>query len=779
MAVINGSFASNSKNLQPYIDYSYTQNTDAVTTTVTAKLYVKKLTSYGNTYNSSTPYSLSIGGTVVASGSKSVNMSSVSTGSSVLVASGSRTLSHTSSGTLRATLSGVVDWTGSNPGKGTVSGTVNFPTIIVNTPPTMSGSLSISPSGTIAENTSAINLSWTKASDSQGNANKYQIYRYVNGTHDKTIDISSINTVSYSDTTVGSFGQGTKIYYKIWAGDSYGTWSNAITSSTVTKNTMSGATLSSSSSITSSFSNISFNWSGASNTNGNTSFTYDLIASGITVYRGTGLTGTSLSVAIVSSAPSSGAYILKSDLINKFKSSNFNGSLSFNLKTKNAYGSTKDSGKTISVNIRSTPTAGRPTISENQTYSTAFKTVSSTGNKYFLPNGTDKIRIDWTSGSDILGQPISYDVQYKLGNGGFITAASNLTGNAYDLILPKQSITQSIVTRIVTKTSYGYTSSYDSPAKTLHYYNAPSIDVVDINRTDTTASAIIALRHNTSIPNINFVARYAGLTTGTLTNTTSNQTISATGLTGANTYTWTIYVKDNAFTSTEVSKVVKVPTYTPLFSVREKGVGINAIPDGTADLIVNGSISTKELKIGSKNLLDMVYPVGSIYMSVVNVNPSTLFGGTWVAWGAGKVPVGVNASETEFNAVEKTGGAKSYSASHTHTTAAVALTVAQLPAHNHSASTNSTGAHTHNIQLQKTKWGYTGTTNANVVIDADTEYTAISNKTTTSAGGHSHTVTVNNAGSGQTHGHGNTGGSSVSLSSIQPYITCYMWKRTA
>lgn len=595
MAVINGSFADNSKNLQPYIDYSYTQNTDAVTTTVTAKLYVKKLTSYGNTYNSSTPYSLSIGGTVVASGSKSVNMSSVSTGSSVLVASGSRTLSHTSTGTLSATLSGVVDWSGLNPGRGTVSGSVTFPTIVVNTPPSMSGSLSISPSGTIAENVSTINLSWTKASDSQGNANKYQIERYVNGTKDKTISISSISTTSYSDTTVGSFGQGTKIYYKIKAGDSYGEWSGYLTSSTVTKNTMTGAALASSSSITSSFPSLSFTWSGASNTNGNTTFTYDLTANGVTIYNATGLTGSSLSVAIVTSAPSSGAYILRSDLINKFKSSNFNGSLAFTLKTKNNYGSSKDSIKTISVDMRATPTAGRPTISENQTYSTAYKTVTSTGNKYFLPNGTDKIRVDWTAGSDILGQAITYDVQYKIGSGGFITAGSNISNIYYDLILPKQTLSQSIVVRVVTKTSYGYTSSYDSPAKTLHYYNAPSIELIDISRTETTASAIVALRNNTSIPNVNFTARYTGVSTGTLTNTTSNQTISATGLSGGKTYTWTVYVKDSAFTSTEVSLAIKVPTYTPLFSVREKGVGVNAIPNGYAEFMVGGKISANNI----------------------------------------------------------------------------------------------------------------------------------------------------------------------------------------
>ena len=52
-----------------------------------------------------------------------------------------------------------------------------------------------------------------------------------------------------------------------------------------------------------------------------------------------------------------------------------------------------------------------------------------------------------------------------------------------------------------------------------------------------------------------------------------------------------------------------------------------------------------------------IYPVGSIYMSVSPTNPSEYFGGTWVAWGSGRVPVGLNTSDTNFNTVEKTGGA--------------------------------------------------------------------------------------------------------------------------
>lgn len=141
MATITGSFSSNSKNLQPYIVYNYSQSITANTTTITAKLYVKKLTSYGNTYDSSTPYSLTIGGDTVSKGSKSVNMSGVSVGSSVLITSGSKTITHSADGTMKATINGVVDWSGSNPGKGNVSQSVTFPTIPRATTPSVNGTL--------------------------------------------------------------------------------------------------------------------------------------------------------------------------------------------------------------------------------------------------------------------------------------------------------------------------------------------------------------------------------------------------------------------------------------------------------------------------------------------------------------------------------------------------------------------------------------------------------------------------------------------------------------
>jgi len=134
-------------------------------------------------------------------------------------------------------------------------------------------------------------------------------------------------------------------------------------------------------------------------------------------------------------------------------------------------------------------------------------------------------------------------------------------------------------------------------------------------------------------------------------------------------------------------------------------------------------LSAKQGKV-LKTLIDTIaltiYPVGSIYMSTVNTNPASLFGGTWVAWGNGRVPVGVDTTQTEFNTVEKTGGNKN-TQSHVHTFAYS------------------------NINLQAGSTAY-----------ALAQYNGA--------------VAAN----GATSSYG-TGDSQ----NLQPYITCYMWKRIA
>lgn len=141
-------------------------------------------------------------------------------------------------------------------------------------------------------------------------------------------------------------------------------------------------------------------------------------------------------------------------------------------------------------------------------------------------------------------------------------------------------------------------------------------------------------------------------------------------------------------------------------------VGIGMFPAGTGTFEVADSYLVP--------LMKKVHPVGRIIMSTSSTNPGTLpelNGTTWTAWGTGRVPVGIDTGQTEFNTIEKTGGHK----------------LLQSHVHNISPDSGSGGS------------PYNGRT----VGPA-----AGGNYNTSAAGG----------------------GDSQNL---QPYITCYFWKRTA
>jgi hypothetical protein len=174
------------------------------------------------------------------------------------------------------------------------------------------------------------------------------------------------------------------------------------------------------------------------------------------------------------------------------------------------------------------------------------------------------------------------------------------------------------------------------------------------------------------------------------------------------------------------------------------------------------NIEATNLTIGGTSVLQALYPVGSIYMNATNsTNPGTLLGfGTWTAFGAGRVPVGFDSGDSNFNAAEKTGGSKdAIVVSHTHT---------------FSATTNTTGSHQHAAPSAPSENASPRYPFGSGGGDGGEKQTSGGNYTVTraltnSAGDHSHTV------SGTT----DSTGSSGTNANLQPYITVYMWKRVS
>lgn len=178
---------------------------------------------------------------------------------------------------------------------------------------------------------------------------------------------------------------------------------------------------------------------------------------------------------------------------------------------------------------------------------------------------------------------------------------------------------------------------------------------------------------------------------------------------------------------------------------------------------------------GGGSALD-AWPVGSVYIAIDGTSPATRFGGgTWAAFGAGKVLVGLDSGDTDFDTSEETGGAKTKAIS-AHAGAAVAdhaahtHTYSQVPNHVHplATGTGSTGNFAQVIGTVDTSSGGTG---------AAPTQTALGTLSGNPPGG---VATGTTNGPSAALAHSVTQPSShADLNVVQPYIVVYMWKRTA
>ena len=149
-----------------------------------------------------------------------------------------------------------------------------------------------------------------------------------------------------------------------------------------------------------------------------------------------------------------------------------------------------------------------------------------------------------------------------------------------------------------------------------------------------------------------------------------------------------------------------------------------------------------------------LYPVGSIYVNAgVTTNPATLLGfGTWVAFGAGRVMVGLNGSDTQFDALEETGGSNTSG-----------------------SSTPSLTASSTSLSVPRDGWGTEGAalgvaTSGRLLVGSGSSEGVETLESVRAAGAdlalgtHTHTI---------------SGGAHTHSVPTPPYITVAMWKRTA
>ena len=200
-------------------------------------------------------------------------------------------------------------------------------------------------------------------------------------------------------------------------------------------------------------------------------------------------------------------------------------------------------------------------------------------------------------------------------------------------------------------------------------------------------------------------------------------------------------VIDNATFTTSAVDNTSTQLSSGAIIVKDGGVTTAKLNDGavTTAKLNNSAVTTAKIAAGA--LTDVVYPVGAIFTTVTNYADSAavvsaIGGTTWTAFGAGRVLVGLDASDTDFDTAEETGGSKT----------------SALPNHTH-------------------QW-FDGTRTSSFGLDF--------------ANVHSNGSFDSSGNAANFSGDPDTGdfytanpSSSPTISTIQPYIVVYMWKRTA
>ena len=199
-------------------------------------------------------------------------------------------------------------------------------------------------------------------------------------------------------------------------------------------------------------------------------------------------------------------------------------------------------------------------------------------------------------------------------------------------------------------------------------------------------------------------------------------------------------VQNKAIT-TILGKKLSTSGGTMTGALTTKGIKLTSGTDYGATL--PSSPATNQLffqTIGSNFILDNVYPVGSIYMNVNSTNPGTLFGGTWEQI-QGRFLLGMSSSYPA--------GSQGGEATHT-------LTISEMPSHKGHLSSGIAGGAPYE------KGNYKGFLNS----DKMTAYGDGGRGWNVYAGNEMHPASEA-VGGGQAH------------NNMPPYLSVYIWKRTA
>lgn len=394
--------------------------------------------------------------------------------------------------------------------------------------------------------------------------------------------------------------------------------------------------------------------------------------------------------------------------------------------------------------------SGAPS-NQTKTYGTAL-TLSST-----IPTQTNYDFVNWNTKSDGTGTSYSKGGSYTANEGATLYAIWKLS-----YVKPKITIISSTRTPNVDSTDIAL--SFNWTVSNLISTN--HIESIQIGYKEKGSSG----DYQTLITYDDFTNQYSGTINYNSTNT-------GVSFSTDKSYDIQITVED-----TIDSSIATTFISTAFFTIDFKKGGKSIAFGSSAPDDFEGFTCAMEINLigdGKTSLLNYVYPVGSIYMSVNSTSPATLFGGTWVRL-KDMFLLGASSNYPVANAGNASPTADGGSAT-------VTLGVNNIPSHSHTytappSSTDGTSlsvanlpAHYHQIRYQKS-----GGTSGGGYSWGGSQF-AWSDATESSTGmkggggngtAHSHTVT----GASSTTG---TKGSGTAHENMPPYLAVYMWKRTA
>ena len=337
------------------------------------------------------------------------------------------------------------------------------------------------------------------------------------------------------------------------------------------------------------------------------------------------------------------------------------------LETYNGGSLVGSSSRQTYLNLPSNYIPSQPSVTVSDESSVPAKLgVSKTAGIYV--KGMSLLRFSCSSNGTVGSSISNYKVQ--IGNQSF-----GFSGGTIDIDLSKFDVGIGSLNAVITVTdSRGRTNSR-TVGINIQNYSAPKINSFSAVRQNNSATVIITkpvsvssiLNSSTNINSYTVKTEYKLSSATSWTNwrneTNTSAVINSGGWDVTKSYDIRVTLSDKL---NQMVVTASISTAKTLISYhKDVGVGIGKMHERGAldvggDMYVSGTLDSKYIKQNGRTLLDMFYPVGAIFITTVNTNPSSYMGGTWVRFGNGQTLVGVNESDGDFNSVQKTGGSKSH-----------------------------------------------------------------------------------------------------------------------